>query len=69
MVHAGDVLKYLVRIESGERVVAKVLNRGSGPHQGDAVRMWWSVDDTRAIDRSAAPKAAIALDRQTEETR
>ena len=69
VIHAGDVLKYLVRVESGERVVAKVLNRGSGPRQGDTVRMWWSADDTRAIDRSAAPKAAIALDRQTEETR
>ena len=68
VIHAGDVLKYLVRVASGERVVAKVLNRGGGPRLGAAVRMWWSVDDTRAIDASAGAPAVTPRE-QTEDSR
>jgi putative spermidine/putrescine transport system ATP-binding protein len=68
VIHAGDVMKYLVRAGGGERVVAKGLNRGGGPRPGDTVRMWWSVDDTRAIDGSARA-AGITSIKQTEEPR
>ena len=69
VIHAGDVLKYLVRVDTGERIVAKALNRGSAPHEGDAVRMSWSADDTRVIEQSEPRGMDTMPDRSRKETR
>lgn len=50
-IHSGDVLRYLVRLETGSRVFVKTLNRGGGPRPGDPVRVRWLVADTRLIPR------------------